>query len=56
MVAPVPAISIIGALSFLIDICRDKPDKPGDDVSAAATSFAPLTKYRKICLRYVEAT
>src|SRR5216684_4701832 len=34
------AISIIGALC-LPD--RHRPDKPGDDVSAAATSFAPLT-------------
>src|SRR6516164_2725670 len=36
-----PAISIIGALCLPV---RDRRDnKPGDDKSAAATSFAPLT-------------
>ena len=45
LVAPVPAISIIGArCAFLIDIAETGLDKPRDDTSAAATSFAPLTR------------
>jgi len=51
MVAPVPALSIVGALCLPDRHRRDKPDKPGNDVSAVATSFAPLTFFR-LCERY----
>ena len=44
-----PAISIIGALCLPV---RDRRDnKPGDDKSAAATSFAPLTARRSNALQ-----
>jgi hypothetical protein len=47
MDAPVPVISIIGALC--LPDRRDKTDEPGDDVAAVATSFAALTR---IALKY----
>jgi hypothetical protein len=42
---PDPAISTIEAR--LCPPNRDRQDKPGDDESAAATTFAPLTSWVK---------